>query len=113
MDDIQLSLYPGDYGDVVDPVKRRQTRNTTYTDEYTYSSVHIESGLGGCLADGAKVVVEGDRFYYKYPRKVPVMVTQKGVHKHNKATVKEAEGQAFFVLSMLDAGGYVSNWSKK
>lgn len=110
---IELATYPEAYGEVVEPVKRRRTRGEMYEDTFTYGAVHIEDGVEECFPDDAHVVVDGDRLYYQYPNKAPVMVTDEGVHKQDRSSVAAAQRQAFFVLSMMDSEGYVSNWSKK
>lgn len=113
MTNAQLATYPEAYGEVVDPVKRRRTRGDMYEDTFTYSGVHIEDGVKDSFPEDAVVVVDGDRIYYQYPNKAPVMVTDEGVHKHDRSNLSSAQAQAFFVLSMMDSEGYVSNWSKK
>lgn len=113
MSEIQLPTYPGAYSETVDPVKRRRTRGDVYEDEFTYSSIHIEEGVADCFPDDAACVVDGNRVYYQYPNKAPVMVDKEGVHRHMDSNRAAAQKQAFFVLSMMDAEGYVSNWGKR
>jgi len=107
------SLDTGDYGATVTPVKRRKTRGDTYEDEYTHSGVHIEQGAEDALSNKAFVSRRGERIFYKYPGKPAVMIDKSGAHKHKDSAEKEAEEQAFFTLSMLDSGGYVSNWRQQ
>ena len=111
--DNPLPTVEDDYGGVVTPVKRRSARDTEYEDGFSYSQVHIEDGVTDSLSDKARIVREGDTIFYRYQNKTPVMVKPDGVHAHEGYNAKDAEGQAFFVLSMLASEGYVSNWSKK
>ena len=112
-DENPLPTDPSEYGGTVSPHKRRFTRGTEYSDEFTYSQVHIERGATDALSDKANITRDGDTIFYRYERKPPVMVTGGGVHAHEDYSVKATQEQAFFILSMLASEGYVSNWSKK
>ena len=108
-----MSTEPAEYGDTVTPVKSRETRGKVYEDTFTHGDVHIEDGCLDALSEKAEKGRQGDRVFYKYGTKPPVMVTEEGVHRHGGSPVQEVREQAYFVLSMLAAEGYVSNWRKK
>lgn len=108
-----MSMNPDQYGAVVTPLKSRSTRGEKYEEEFKFSRVHVEDGATDALSDRATVKRDGGKIFYMYPDKTPVMIDEDGVHKYKYASEKNAERQAFFVLSMLAAEGYVSNWGKK
>lgn len=112
-DDGFLPTIKNAYRDVVTPVKRRRTRGTMYEDEFSHGEVHIDGHAPEALPDDAEVEVEFGRLFYRYPGKEPIMVTEDGAHRYKDSREKDAETQAFFVLSMLDADGKVSRWSQK
>jgi len=101
------------YNKRVEPVKRRRTRGTLYEDEFTFGEVVMDFDPDEVFPDDAEKLKGNGVVYYMYPGKAPVMIDENGVKVYRSASVDEGERQAYFVLSMLDAEGYVTNWRKK
>jgi len=102
------------YGAKTRPVQRRETRGEVYEDEYTFGSVVMDFTPSDVLPDGTASDVHGDVAYYRYDEtKPPVCITQDAVYRNKSSDRKLAQEQAYYVLSMLDAGGYVTGWMKK
>ena len=112
MPELSFSTEPEDYPLTTTPVKRRKVRDTMYADEFTYSAVHMDFDADKVFPEQAQHERRGDALFYQYPGKCPVMVRGGNVWRSETADRKEAQNQAFFVLSMLDSGGFVSGWRK-
>lgn len=112
MSEAQFSTEPGDYPLTTTPVKRREVRGTVYEDEFTYVAVHNDFDAGKVFPDKVHWEWRGDALFYQYPGKCPVMLRDGSVWRSETADRKEAQEQAFFILSMLDSGGFVSGWKK-
>lgn len=95
----------------VEPVNRVRNQSGTVEYEYTYSQVHIDD-VDGVSVDGVELRRDWDAIRWKYEGKTPVWVEQFGVYAKKDANIREAEEQAYFALSILAGGGYVSDWSK-
>jgi hypothetical protein len=101
------------YKGPITPVKRRRTRGTLYEDEFKHGDVHIDDDAGDNLPAKADIAIRNQKLYYKFLDKVPVMVDKRGAHAYRLSDIEDAQEQAFFVLSMLDADGRVGRWRKK
>lgn len=100
------------YGSTADPVQRRRTRGNEYETEFTYTQVYMDFDPEKVFVDDAECATTDAGVFYKYEGKPPVMVTEDGAHAHEDASQKEAQEQAFFVLSQLAEHGYVGSWGK-
>lgn len=107
------NLSPDYFGDVVQPIHRRTVDGVEYVDEYRYDSVVMEFEPSDVFVGKATWrVCDNGNVIYKYPGKAPVMVTERGVHPPENISAIRAQNQAYFVLSQLDAGGYVRRFQK-
>jgi len=107
-----LDTDPDNYTGVVKPVQRRRTRDKTYETAFQYTQVYMDFRVDNVFVDGAEAKRRNGRVFYKYPNKPPVMVTSEGAHAHEDSTKKDAQQQAFFVLSQLAEHGHVGRWRK-
>ena len=103
---------PSNYGSTVKPIQRRETRGNTYETTFRYSQVYMDFDPDTVFVNDADTVMHGDRLFYKYGDKPPIMVTTKGAHAHEDCTKRQAQQQAFFVLSQLAEYGHVGKWTK-
>lgn len=101
------------YNKRVKPVNRRRTRGTLYEDEFMFGEVVMNFDPDDVFPDDSKKLKQRDVVFYRYPGKPPVMIDENGVKAHRSHNTEDSERQAYFVLSMLDAEGYVTNWRKK
>jgi len=108
----QIDTDPDNYNGTAKPIQRRQTRGNTYETTFRYTQVYMDFNPDSVFVDDAETVQHGDRVFYKYGDKPPVMVTEDGAHAHEDCTKREAQQQAFFVLSQLAEYGHVGKWTK-
>jgi len=113
MEENDLPAHPDLYNEKVHPVQRRYVEGSKYVDEYMFDHVDMSFDADKVMIDDVIYRKEGDKLFYRYPGKVPVMVMEDGVYKHGDAMDEAAEQQAYYVLSILDSEGYVSRWRKK
>lgn len=112
MDDDKLPTVSSRYGKEVQPWERKRQQGTVYEYKYTYSRVVMDFEPDDVLIDGALYELDGEKLFYRYPGKPPVMVTSDGVYKHMSFSTDSSEEQAYYVLSQLEYGGYVVGWKQ-
>lgn len=100
------------YTDTVKPVQRRRTRGDTYETAFRYTQVYMDFDPETVFVDDAEVRQTEQAVFYKYGDKDPIMVTEDGAHAHEDSVTKDAQEQAFFVLSQLAEHGHVGSWTK-
>jgi len=100
------------YGEVVKPIQRRRTRGNTYETEFRYRRVYLDFDDGVVFVDNADTVKHDGAVFYQYGDKDPIMVTEDGAHAHKSSTKRDAQEQAFFVLSQMAEHGHVGQWKK-
>jgi len=101
----------GKYREEANPVNHRETNDIVYDDEYRYNQVYMEFDPDEVFVDGADTVRLGTSVLYKYGDKPAVKITKNGVYTKPEVGREQAERQSYFVLSQLEAAGYVSGWS--
>ena len=94
---------------VIDPVKRDNKDGRVYVRRYTFESVAIEE-VDDVEIDGLEFINTGDEIHWKYRDKPKVIIKDDKVWAKFGESNKDAEEQAYFALSILDAKGYVSHW---
>ncbi len=114
MSDTNIDVDPDNYSDEILTPRRVRPNNDgkVYDDTFSHGEIDMTFDREKVFIRGPEVVDHGDRVFYKYEGKPPVMITEDGVHKHNDAPARESGIQAFFVLSMLDEHGMVSRFRK-
>lgn len=100
----------------VKPVHRFNSGGVSYSEEYSYSDIHLGEVIDNIdsVFDVPKAeaeVVDGE-IHYQYEGKPKVIIREDGVYAEDDESIEEAENQAYFVLSMMAGSGYVSNWRK-
>lgn len=100
------------YDRKVTPVKRRRTRGTVYETEYSFNDIILDFNPDDVFVDKAITRQMNSAVFYRYPNKPMVMIKEDGVYNYNGNTKKEGQEQAFFVLSQMEAEGYVTGWRK-
>jgi len=109
---VSVDTNPENYGSTVKPIQRRRTRGNTYETEFGFRKIYLDLGSDEVFVDGADVVINDDAVFYKYGDKDPIMVTSEGAHAHESSTKRDAQEQAFFVLSQMAEHGFVGQWRK-
>lgn len=106
-------LCPSDFGDVVTPVDRRTVDTIEYVTKYDFDSVVMDFDPSDVFVSNATWnFCDDGSLVYKYPGKQAVLVTEDGVHPLETGSRARAEKQSYFVLSQLDAQGYVRRFRK-
>jgi len=108
----RISYVIREYGPAVDPIHRKRQTSGTYVDKFGYNEVIHDFNPDDVFPDKAMTKDIGDRLYYRYPGKAAIVVDGNTVKVHNDHDERDGESQAYFVLSMLEAEGYVTGWRK-
>jgi len=96
----------------VDPVNTRKVAGETVKEEYRYGNIHSDEVPDKFSQKNVDVTVGVGNVRWQYRNKCPILITPDGVYARDDAPQKEAQNQAFFALSILAEGGYVSHWEK-
>lgn len=107
---VDFPVSPEAYERDLTPTQTRTADGKEYSQEYSFKRIYFDEGFRDKLSTRAATKFDGDVLYYKYPGKPPVMLTQDKVMGHKGDDRQEAEKQAYHLISMLDAGGYVAGW---
>jgi hypothetical protein len=97
----------------VDPVNTKEYSSTTVVDEFTFGEVFIEDIPEDFQQAGVEFTHCGDHIEWQYASRPKVNINSDGVFVEDDVSIKAAQQQAFFALSILADEGYVSRWSKQ
>lgn len=97
----------------VDPVNTKEYKNTTVVDEFSFGEVFIEDIPEDFEQAGVYFSHNGDYIEWQYANRPKVNINSDGAFVGDDVSIKEAQQQAFFALSILADEGYVSRWSKQ
>lgn len=97
------------------PVNRISGQGGEFNYEYTFDRVYpADVPEDFKVPTGAEMEKVGeDILFYQYRERPRVLVTSEGAYVEESSFETEAENQAYFILSVLDAAGFVGGFSKK
>lgn len=97
----------------IEPVNTRRVDGELVKDHYSYGIIHSADVPEDFEQQNVDIEVGVKNVRWEYEGKCPILITPLGVKANEGVSMKEAQNQAFFALSILADEGYVSHWEKK
>lgn len=97
----------------VKPVNTREVNGSVVADRYEYGKVFISEVPSDFNQKGVDFKKGSNYIRWQYRNKCPILIGEDEVLAKKGADTTEAQNQAYFALSILSDGGYVSRFQKK